>query len=370
MPHLFSPLQLRSLTLRNRIAVSPMCMYSCETRDGMPGAWHMVHLGARATGGASIVFTEATAIEPRGRISLEDTGIWDDAQAQAWRPIAEFIISQGAIAGMQLAHAGRKAGTRRPWAGRGPYTEEEFHDAERGPAELWPVGPSSLAFREDMRAPRELTHAELDDKIELWVAAARRALAAGFNLLELHMAHGYLVHEFLSPLTNQRSDEYGGSLENCMRFPLNIARAVRGAWPVELPLFVRISASDWVDGGWDIAGSIEFARQLKLLGIDLIDVSSGGNIANARMPVTSDLEQGYQTPLARKIRSEARIPVGTVGLIRDPIFANQVIEADAADIVLLARSLLHDPYWPWHAAQQLGIEPDWPAQYKWAIGQQ
>ncbi|MEO8100998.1 MAG: NADH:flavin oxidoreductase/NADH oxidase [Betaproteobacteria bacterium] len=350
MSQLFSPLQLRELTFRNRVFVSPMCQYSCE--DGVPDDWHLVHLGSRAVGGAGLVITEAASVTPEGRISPEDAGIWNDAQVSAWKPIAAFIKAQGAVAGIQIAHAGRKASTFSPWRGSGKV------DVGQGG---WPViGPGNVAFSPAYPQPREMTHAEIKATVDAFVDAAKRSLQAGFEVAEIHGAHGYLLHEFLSPVSNLRADEYGGSQENRMRFPLQVCAAVRDTWPKHLPVFLRISASDWQEGGWDIDQSIEFCGRAKALGIDLIDVSSGGNVADAKMTI----RPGYQVPFARAIRAGAGVPVGAVGLITEPVQAEQIIADGDADCVFLARAMLRDPYWPRHAAGALGVSLAWPDQYK------
>jgi len=347
---LFTPLTLRELTFPNRIFVSPMCQYSAE--DGMPNDWHLVHLGSRAVGGAALVIAEATAISPEGRISPGDTGIWSDAHAQAWSRITRFIRENGAIAGIQLAHAGRKASTDAPWRGGNALGLD---------ARGWiPVAPSPLAFEEGDPVPTALDSAAIDGVVDAFAAAARRSLDAGFQVVELHMAHGYLLHEFLSPLSNQREDDYGGSLANRARLPLRVAQAVREVWPESLPVFVRISATDWAEGGWDLDQSIQFSRWLKERGIDLIDCSSGGTLPHARIPV----EPGYQVPFARAIRQEAGIPTGAVGLLTDPAQADAILERGDADAVLLGRALLRDPYWPLHAAAALDVDRDWPVQYE------
>ena len=346
---LFSPLKLRDLTFRNRIFVSPMCQYS--SRDGLPTDWHLVHLGSRAVGGAGLVNVEATAVSPQGRISPDDSGIWSDAHAAAFAPIARFIREQGAVAGIQLAHAGRKASTDLPWLGGGPLGPEH-----RG----WqPIAPSPIPFAPGHPVPRETTAEDLETIRRQFVDGARYAHTAGFQVLEIHMAHGYLLHEFLSPLTNHRKDEYGGSLENRMRFPLSIARAVREVWPGELPVFTRISATDWVDGGWDLAQSIELCRRLKDTGIDLIDCSGGGTVPHAVIPTGP----GFQTPFATAIRQQVNIATGTVGFITNPIQAEQIIATGLADAVLLAREMLRKPYWPLEAARVLGVDVPWPSQY-------
>ena len=350
MSQLFSPLTLRELTFKNRVFVSPMCQYSCI--DGMPNEWHMVHLGSRAVGGAAMVMTEAASVTPEGRISPEDAGIWSDAQADAWKPIAAFIKAQGAVAAIQLAHAGRKASTFSPWRGSGEVTAG---------AGGWPViGPADTAFSPTYPVPRQMTVTEIGETVVAFAAAANRALAAGFEVPEIHAAHGYLIHEFLSPLSNVRTDEYGGSLQNRLRFPLEVCAAVRKIWPAHLPVMLRISASDWKEGGWDVAQSIEFCKRAKALGIDLIDVSSGGNVADAKMTI----RPGYQVPFARAIRASAAIAVGAVGLITEPVQAEQIIADGDADCVFLARAMLRDPYWPRHAAQALGDTIEWPDQYK------
>lgn len=350
MSQLFSSWQLRELALRNRVFVSPMCQYSCE--DGLPTDWHLVHLGSRAVGGAALVMTEAAAVVPEGRISPEDAGIWNAAQMNAWTPIAAFIKAQGAVPAIQLAHAGRKASTYAPWRGSGKV------DGAMGGWTV--VGPSDAAFSSTYPTPREMSTAEIRGAVDAFADAAKRALTAGFEVPEIHAAHGYLLHEFLSPLSNLRRDEYGGALENRMRFPLAVCAAVRDVWPSHLPVFLRISASDWKEGGWDLAQSIEFCRGAKALGIDLIDVSSGGNIVDARIPT----RPGYQLPFARAVRAQVGLAVGAVGLITEPVQAEQLIADGDADCVFLARALLRDPYWPRHAAAALGASMAWPDQYK------
>ena len=349
MTVLFTPLEQRSIQLRNRIVVSPMCQYSCA--DGVANEWHLVHLGSRAAGGAGAVIAEATAVTPEGRISPADCGLWNDAQAEAFRPVAAFMKEYGAAPGIQLAHAGRKASTAAPWHSGKPVAAD---------AGGWrPVAPSPLRFSGGYPEPHELAEGEIADLVAAFAAAAGRALAAGFEIVELHMAHGYLLHQFLSPLTNRRTDAYGGDLEGRMRFPLEVARAVRAAWPEALPLWVRISATDWVEGGWDLAQSIVLARRLAALGVDLIDCSSGGLVPHAHVPVAP----GYQVPFAAAIRREAAVATGAVGLITQPVQAEQILAAGDADVVLLARELLRDPHWPLHAARTLGVEAPWPNQY-------
>lgn len=350
MIRLFSPFTLRGITFRNRIFVSPMCQYSAV--EGVPNEWHMVHLGSRAVGGAALVMAEASAVSPEGRISPYDLGIWNDEQVQAFRPIIRFIKAQGAVPAIQLAHAGRKASTDAPWNGGKPVPS--------GQGGWQPMAPSPLAFAEGYPVPHEMSGADIAHVVEQFVAAARRALAAGFEVVEVHMAHGYLMHEFLSPLSNRRADAYGGSLENRMRLPLQAAQAVREVWPAEWPVLVRISATDWMEGGWDLPQSIELARRLKTVGIDLIDCSSGGNVMDARIPAGP----GFQTPFATAIRQQAGIATGAVGLITEPAQAEQIVATELADVVLLAREFLRDPYWPLHAARELGMDVPWPRQYE------
>jgi 2,4-dienoyl-CoA reductase-like NADH-dependent reductase (Old Yellow Enzyme family) len=349
MSQLFAPLKIGDINFRNRIFVSPMCQYSSQ--DGMPNDWHFVHLGSRAVGGAGMVIVEATAVTPEGRITPGCLGLWSDAHAEALQPIGRFIREQGAVPGIQIAHAGRKASTDLPWRGGKPLTVNEG---------AWStVAPSAIPFAENFPTPRELTVTELDDVVDAFVSAARRAESAGFQCLELHMAHGYLMHEFLSPLANQRNDEYGGSLENRMRLPLRVASAVREVWPTNLPLLTRISATDWVEGGWDADQSVELSKRLKSIGVDMIDCSSAGMVPTAVVPATS----GYQTPFAERIRHEAGIATGAVGLITAPEQAEHILTTGQADVVLLAREMLRDPYWPLHAASALHAEIDWPNQY-------
>jgi 2,4-dienoyl-CoA reductase-like NADH-dependent reductase (Old Yellow Enzyme family) len=345
---LLSPLTLRGTTFRNRAWVSPMCQYSAV--DGLPDDWHLVHLGARAVGGAGLVMTEATAVVPEGRISPQDTGIWNDEQAERWARIARFVKAQGAAAGMQLAHAGRKASTVRPWDGRG-----YIQPADGG----WrTVGASPIGYA-DWPAPHALTPAELADLTQQWVAAARRALAAGFDTVEIHAAHGYLLHQFLSPLTNTRTDEYGGSFENRVRHPLEVVAAVREVWPDDRPLLVRISAQDWAPGGWSLEESVALSRLLKEAGVDLVDCSSGGLVPEQQITAGP----GYQVPFAAAVREGAGIATGAVGMITEPMQAEKVLADGHADVVLLARELLRDPHWPLRAAAELGADIDWPSQY-------
>jgi 2,4-dienoyl-CoA reductase-like NADH-dependent reductase (Old Yellow Enzyme family) len=349
MSNLFSSLTLRTLTFRNRVFVSPMCQYS--SADGFANDWHLVHLGSRAVGGAGLVMTEATAVSPEGRISPKDLGLWLDDHVAPLARIAAFVKTQGAAAGVQLAHAGRKASTDVPWEGGGPIP------AGRGGWET--LAPSALPFAPSWPAPREMTRADLDLVKEQFVEAAGRAAAAGFDVIELHAAHGYLLHEFLSPLSNRRADDYGGSFANRVRFPLEVAQAVRAAWPERLPVFMRISSTDWVEGGWNLSSSIELARLLKVVGIDLIDCSSGGLVPDAAIPAGP----GFQTPAAAAIRREAGIATAAVGLITSPQQAEQIVATGQADAVLLAREFLRHPYWPLEAALQLGADIAWPKQY-------
>jgi 2,4-dienoyl-CoA reductase-like NADH-dependent reductase (Old Yellow Enzyme family) len=350
---LFSPLTIRGVRFRNRIAVSPMCEYSAE--DGFANDWHMVHLGSRAVGGAGLVITEATAVEARGRISPADLGIWKDDHIAPLARVAEFLERHGAVPGIQLAHAGRKASTAAPWQGGAPVALE---------AGGWhPVAPSPIPFRETDPVPAELTHADIRVIVDAFAAATARALHAGFRLVEIHGAHGYLLNEFLSPLSNRRTDEYGGSFDNRIRFTLEVTETVRGVLPESLPLFIRVSAQDWADGGWRLEDSIELARRLKPFGVDLVDASSGGVVPWAQI----QLGPGYQVPFAAAIRREAAIRTGAVGLITDPTQADAIIRQGQADLVLLAREFLRHPYWPLHAARTLGVTPDVPVQYRRAF---
>ena len=352
MSSLFEPLALGGVTLKNRIAVSPMCQYSSV--EGHPTPWHMVHLGSRAVGGAALVFTEATAVEARGRISPEDSGIWLDSQAEGWAPIARFIKEQGAAAGMQLAHAGRKASTAAPWNGG---KAVEAGAGKRGWRPV--VAPSALVFDEGYVAPQALTVAEIDAVVVAFADAAKRALAAGFEVLEIHGAHGYLLHEFLSPLSNHRDDEYGGSLENRSRLLKRVVQALRAVMPSHLPLMLRISATDWTEGGWDLEQSCALVASLKSEGVSLVDVSSGGNVPSAKIPIGP----GYQTRFAEEIRRRTGVPTGAVGMIVAPEQADHIVRSGQADMVLLAREMLRDPYWPRRAAAALGVKIEGPKQY-------
>ncbi len=346
---LFEPFSLRGITFRNRIMVSPMCQYS--STDGFATDWHLVHLGSRAVGGAALVMTEAAAVEARGRISPQDLGIYRDEHIPMLARITNFIKEQGAISAIQLAHAGRKASTYRPWSGSGEVSVEDGR---------WQtVAPSSERFSDRYPLPQTLTKQEIAEIVQSFRDAAERSLQAGFQVIELHAAHGYLFHEFLSPLSNTRADEYGGDLRNRMRFLLETTDAVRSVWPEELPLLVRISATDWTEGGLTIADSVEIAQTLKRHGVDLIDVSSGGNISTARVPVAKN----YQVPFAAQIRRDSGIPTAAVGLITEPEQANDILQSGEADMVALARELLRDPYWPLHAARILGYDISWAPQY-------
>lgn len=348
MSLLFEPLTLRGATARNRIWVSPMCQYSAV--DGVPGDWHLVHLGARAVGGAGVVITEASAVSPEGRISLGDTGLWDAAQEEAWRRIVTFVQAQGALIGVQLAHAGRKASALPPWQGRGVVEVE---------AGGWqPVGPTSEPFP-SLATPAELDDAGIAQVRADFVAATSRALAAGFDLVEVHAAHGYLLHSFLSPLSNTRTDGYGRDLAGRMRLVLEVVADVRAAWPADRPLLLRISASDWTEGGWTPEDSVALAKEAASLGVDLVDCSSGGNVLT---PIPVD--PGYQVPFAEQVRRDAGVPTGAVGLITEPAQAEQVLAEGRADVVLLARELLRDPHWPLRAATELGADVAWPVQYE------
>jgi 2,4-dienoyl-CoA reductase-like NADH-dependent reductase (Old Yellow Enzyme family) len=334
--------------------MSPMCEYSAE--DGFANDWHLVHLGSRAVGGTALIMVEATAVTAEGRISPGDLGIWKDEHIEMLARIAKFVHSQGAVAGLQLAHAGRKGSCDQAWKGGA-----SLKSPEQGG---WPVvGPSPVPFDEAHPVPIPLDEAGIDGVIDAFEAGARRALKAGFKVLELHAAHGYLLHEFLSPISNHRNDRYGGSLENRMRLLLQIAERLRGLMPEELPLFVRISATDWVEGGWDIEQSIELAKRLKGIGVDLIDVSSGGTVPYARIPVA----KGYQVPFARRIREEVDIRTGAVGLITEPRHADEIITGGDANLVFIAREMLREPYWALKAQQALGEESAWPIQYGYVL---
>src|SRR5579859_195224 len=347
---LFDEIKIRDVRLCNRIAVSPMCQYSCE--DGFATDWHLVHLGSRAIGGAALVIAEATAVLPEARISAQDLGIWSEAHIEPLARIAKFIQSQGSVAGIQLAHAGRKASTARPWDGGGKVTPQNG-----GWSDI--VAPSAFAFAPNYPMPAAVTTERISAIADAFGKAAQRALEAGFRVIEIHSAHGYFLHEFLSPLSNHRSDLYGGCFENRTRIVREVVAKVRHFWPERLPLFIRISATDWVEGGWDIEQTVELARSLRALGVDLVDCSSGGNVVDAKIP----MGPGYQVQFAERIRRDAGILTGAVGMITDPHQADEIIHKGHADIVLLAREMLRDPYWPLHAAAELGKPISWPAQY-------
>ena len=347
---LFTPLALRSVTLRNRIGMSPMCQYSAV--DGRVGDWHVVHYGARAVGGVGLVIVEAAGVEARGRISSADVGIWEDGQVEPLARVVRVVAENGAAPGIQLAHAGRKASVRPPWDQGG---------VPRLPADGgWtPVAPSALPFAAGHATPEPLDEAGIAGVVRAFAAAARRALAAGFQVVEIHAAHGYLLHEFLSPLSNQRTDRYGGSLENRTRIVREVVEAVRREWPDRLPLLLRVSCTDWTEGGWDLPQTVELAREVRALGVDVIDCSSGGNVATARIPAGP----GYQVPFAEVVRRDAAVATAAVGMITSPAQAETVIRSGQADLVLLARELLRDPHFPLRAARELGVDGPWPLQY-------
>ncbi|ALW84178.1 oxidoreductase [Hymenobacter sedentarius] len=350
MVTLFEPLALRGVTLKNRIVVSPMCQYSSV--DGFATDWHLVHLGSRAVGGAGLIISEAAAVSPEGRISPDDLGIWKDEHLHMLTRITAFLKSQGSVPGIQLAHAGRKASTYSPWKGEGHVPESEGG---------WqPVGPSALAFAPTYGTPHALDGPGLQKVIADFRAAAERALAAGFEVIELHAAHGYLLHEFLSPLSNHRTDEYGGTFENRIRLLLEVVAATREVWPAELPLIVRISVTDWTEGGWNADESVQLAAMLKVRGVDMIDCSTGGNVPKAPIPVGP----GYQVQFAERIKQETGMLTGAVGLITTPAEAEAILTNGQADVVLLAREFLREPYFPLFAAHDLGVEMPWPVQYE------
>jgi 2,4-dienoyl-CoA reductase-like NADH-dependent reductase (Old Yellow Enzyme family) len=349
-PHLFAPLKIRNVAFRNRIVVSPMCQYS--STDGFANDWHLVHLGTRAVGGAALVFTEATAVTPEGRISPDDLGIWKDEHIEFLSKVTQFIERQGAMPGMQLAHAGRKASTAAPWLGGRPLAAPD-----RGWDPIF--APSAIPFSSKHQVPQELDEHCIRTVVRAFGDAARRALMAGFRFLEIHAAHGYLLHSFLSPLSNRREDRYGGCFENRTRIVCDVAHEVRSHWPESHPLFLRISATDYVEGGWDLEESVELARRVKLLGVDLVECSSGGLLPQVAIPAGP----GYQTPFAQRLKNEAGILTGTVGLITAAEQADHIIRTGQADVVVLARELLRHPYWPLEAARRLGAEAPWPNQY-------
>jgi len=350
MSKLFSPIKIRDIELKNRIAVSPMCQYS--SNDGFPTDWHLVHLGSRAVGGAGLIFAEATAVSPEGRISPDDAGIWNDEQANAYKRITSFIKSQNSVPGIQLSHAGRKASTYSPWKGNGKV------NIENGGWQT--LAPSAISFGDNYPDPKEMDEKDIKLVIDQFIKAAQRSIEAGYKIIELHFAHGYLVHQFLSPISNHRKDQYGGSLKNRCRFSIELTKAVREVIPEETPLFARFSSTDWVEGGWDVNQSVQLAKWLKAVGVDLIDCSSGGNVPNAKIPVGP----GYQIPFAEKLKKEANILTGGIGLITTAEQAEEIIKLEQADIVLLAREMLRDPYWALHAAKKLNVDlTDYPKQY-------
>jgi 2,4-dienoyl-CoA reductase-like NADH-dependent reductase (Old Yellow Enzyme family) len=349
MAHIFDPLSIRGITFPNRMVVSPMCEYSSE--DGFANDWHLVHLGSRAVGGAGLIFTEATAVTAEGRISPEDLGIWKDAHIEFLARIVRFLKSQGSVPGMQLAHAGRKGSTYKPGGGSGAISPKDGG---------WvPVAPSAVAYSETYPMPRALLKEEIGGVVEAFALAAERALEAGFRVLEIHGAHGYLIHEFLSPLSNLRTDEYGGSFENRTRLAREIVTAIRKRMPEQMPLFIRISATDWREGGWDVDQSVELAKQLAPLGVDLVDCSSAGLAQDQKIIVGP----GYQVPFSERIRREAGVKTGTVGLIETKEQVAEILANDKADLVFMAREFLRDPYWPLHAARELKQSMSWPVQY-------
>ncbi|HET7312740.1 NADH:flavin oxidoreductase/NADH oxidase [Salinisphaera sp.] len=356
MPDLFTPWTIGDVTFRNRIFVSPMCQYAAE--DGYPNDWHFVHLGSRAVGGAGLVMMEATAVTPEGRITPGDLGIWSDDHIVQFKRNADFIRAQGAAAGVQLAHAGRKAACSPPWVDGG-------RALTPGEGAWQTVAPSALAFSDQAPTPHALTHEEIREIVAAFVAAARRADAAGMDMIEIHGAHGYLLHEFVSPLSNQREDEYGGTLENRCRLPLEVVRAVREVWPKNKPLFYRVSASDWEDGGWDIEQTVQLAVWLKAEGVDVLDCSGGGNTPTAQIPIGP----GYQSEFAARVRRETGLATGAVGMITEPVQAEHIVHSGQADCVLLAREMLRDPYFALTASRALHGEASQapPVQYERAF---
>lgn len=356
MAELFTPFAQRGRTMRNRVALSPMCMYSSQ--DGFANDWHLVHLGARAAGGCGLVMTEATAVEPQGRITPQDLGIWKDEHIETLGHVVRVIQGHGALAAIQLAHAGRKAGYYRPWSPvRGVVPVEQGGWTNQR-------GPSPVAFREGAPTPAEMSVREIAEVRNAFVQGARRAHEAGFDVIELHSAHGYLLHQFLSPISNQRTDEYGGDFAGRTRLHRELVRGVRAVLPEDKPLWMRISATDWVEGGWTIVESVQLARDLKALGLDLMDVSSGGSTPDAEIPVGP----GFQVPFAARIRAEAGIATGAVGMLTTPEQAEAIVAEGQADVVLLGRELLRNPYWPLQAASALGVPAPWPDPYQWAVG--
>lgn len=363
MPTLFTPLTIRGVTLRHRLVIAPMCQYSAE--DGVVGEWHFAHYSSFALGGASMVISEAASVSPEGRISHGDAGIWTGEQARAWRPITAFLEAHGAVPAMQLAHAGRKASTQRPWEGYGPLDEAAFARGEHA----WRViGPSADAAGEGWLVPETMDQAEIDRVVQAFADGAKRAIEAGFRVLEIHGAHGYLIQSFLSPLSNHREDAYGGDLSGRMRFALEVAEAVRAAMPDDMPLFFRISSVDGFEGGWDLEDSVILARELKARGVDVVDCSSGGNSSASSTISTTHRGLGFQVPYAAQIRKETGVLTQAVGLITSAEQAEQILQDGDADLIAIGREALNDPFWPRHAAQTLGVDPnfeDWPDQYGW-----
>ena len=352
MSKLFSPITIRGEEIRNRVFVAPMCQYSSATEDGRCSGWHTVHYGTRAVGGAGLVVLEASAVRPDGRISPQDLGLWNDSHVEAMGPVVDAIVSNGSVPAIQLAHAGRKAGHTKPWEGG-----HQLNSSNGG----WDnIAPSPIAFQEDWDAPREMTLEDIGQVIADFANSARLAVNAGMKVIELHMAHGYLACEFLSPLSNERTDQYGGSLENRVRFPLEVTRAVRKAIPDSMPLFVRVSATEYMENGWDVDECVDFSRMLKEDGVDLIDCSSGGNSSTQTLTPFP----GYQVQFSARIRSEAEVTTGAVGLITEAAQAEKILEDGEADVILLARELLRNPYWPIQAQIELDGAADWPDQYK------
>jgi 2,4-dienoyl-CoA reductase-like NADH-dependent reductase (Old Yellow Enzyme family) len=350
-PHLFRPFTIRSVTLRNRIVLSPMCQYSAS--DGLPNDWHFAHLAARAVGGTGLIFTEATNVEARGRITRYCLGLWNEAQRDALARIAAFVSGQGAVPGIQLAHAGRKASITRPWEGSRPLAFAEG---------AWqPIAPTSAPYDERFPLPAAMDASTIGEVLGAMAGAARMSREAGFKVIELHAAHGYLIHQFLSPLTNTRTDGYGGSLANRVRLLMEMLDVLRAEWPDDLPLFVRVSCTDWIDGGWNLHDTLELARMLAARGdVDLIDCSSGGLDPRQQVPI----HPGYQVPFARAVRQDAGVATAAVGLIHTPDMAEQILANGDADLVVLGRTLLADPYWPLNAARALRASIEWPVQYE------
>lgn len=362
-PLLFEPLTIASVTLPNRVVISPMDQYSAV--DGVPNNYHLVHYGKFAMGGAGTVFVEATGVSQEGRITNGCPGLYNAAQVAAFRPITDFIRQQRSVPAVQIGHGGRKASTQRPWEGGGPVTAAEIARGDR----LWqPLGPSENALAEGWLLPKMMDAADLEKTRRDFAAAAERAGEAGFEIVEIHMAHGYLLQSFLSPLSNRRNDGYGGDRQGRMRFPLEVAEAVRAAWPKDKPLFVRISSVDGIDGGWELEDSVALAAELKARGVDVIDCSSGGNSPKGATNANLTRGPGFQVPFAERIRHEVGIKTMAVGLIRDPDFAEKVLQDGRADLVAIGRQALVDPFWTLHAAQHFDIDPDfekWPHQYAW-----